>query len=272
MLMRRVPLLTNAGCVPVVESAAVDQDGRRIPVRMPDERALTLFLDKREIVTLMTLGQRPEALALGYLLNQGLLDNLDVVTAVQVDWETAAAAVTTAGGAAASRRADLLAKRTVTAACGQGTQFGDPMARLPVLPAGPATGRSALLALTDRVRRHDTIYKRSGSVHGCALAYGADILHYVEDIGRHNAVDSVAGLMALDDLDARTLLLYTTGRLTSEMLIKAVGMGIPVVMSRSGTTAMGLAVARRCNLTVVGRARSGRFQVFHGAERIAFDA
>ncbi|MBL8486293.1 MAG: formate dehydrogenase accessory sulfurtransferase FdhD [Rhodocyclaceae bacterium] len=253
-------------------AGAVDQEGRPVAVRMPEERALTLYLDKREIVTLMTLGQRPEALALGYLLNQGLLEAAGPVAAVQVDWAAGAAAVTTRDGQGATRCEHLLSGRTVTAGCGQGTQFGDQLERLPVLPAGTRITRSSLLALADRVRRHDTIYKQSGSVHGCALARGADILHYVEDIGRHNAVDSIAGLMALGDAEAGDVRLYTTGRLTSEMLVKAAGMGIPVVMSRSGTTAMGLEVARRCNLTVVGRMRHDRFQVFHGAERIAFDA
>lgn len=239
---------------------------------MPGERALTLYLDKREIVTLMTLGQQPEALILGYLRNQRLVDRLDDIQQIQVDWETAAAAVTSRSGRIGERCDELLRRRTVTAGCGQGTQFGDALERLQPLPTSDLRlSRSDLFELFNRVRQLDTVYKRSGSVHGCVLASTVDILHNIEDIGRHNAVDSISGLMWLAGDAGSDKLLYTTGRLTSEMVIKVVEMGIPVLISRSGTTEMGLAVARRCNVTLIGRARNERFLVFNGAERIDFE-
>ena len=274
MLKRRQPQMSNARCELIVADTVIDQDGQPRPIHLPGERAQTLYLDKREIVTLMTLGQMPEALVLGYLRNQRLVDDIGDIAAVHVDWEVGAAAVTTVSGRGAERCAGLLEKRTVTSGCGQGTLFGDQMEQLAPLavPAAWRVPRSTLIALLDAIRRLDTVYKQSGSVHGCALAHGSDILYHVEDIGRHNAVDTISGLMWLDGTGGEDKLFYTTGRLTSEMVIKAVQMGIPVLVSRSGTTEMGLAVARRCGVTLVGRARNDRFLVFSQAERIDFDA
>jgi FdhD protein len=269
------PLLSRARCELVISGSVLDQDGCVQTVRMPGERALTLYLDRREIVTLMTLGQFPEALTLGYLRNQRLLGSLADIAQVHVDWEAEAAAVTSSDGRAGDECAALLSRRTVTAGCGQGTQFGNALDQLAPLPRGDfRITRSALHSLVNRVRLLDTVYKQAGAVHGCVLADGMDeghILHHVEDIGRHNAVDSIAGLMWLNGESGANRILYTTGRLTSEMVIKVVEMGIPVLISRSGTTEMGLVVARQCGVTLIGRARNERFLVFHGAERLDFD-
>lgn len=271
MLMERRLQLTEARCEPIVAATVLDHDGRPQPTHIPGERALTLYLDKREIVTLMTLGQNPEALVLGYLRNQRLVEHLREVAAITVDWEVGAAAAATVAGDAGERCEALLRRRTVTAGCGQGTQFGDALERLaPLHASGFRFGRSTLFALIDAVRQLDTVYKRSGAVHGCALAAGSRILHHVEDIGRHNAVDSISGLMWLGGEAGDDKLFYTTGRLTSEMVIKVVEMRIPVLISRSGTTEMGLEVARRCGVTLIGRARNGRFLVFNGGERVDF--
>jgi len=271
MLMERRPLFSQASCEPVIAGTVLDQDGQPMPVHMPGERALTLYLDKREIVTLMTLGQTPEALVLGYLRNQRLVESVRDVAQIHVDWDVGAAAITTFHGDAGERCDALLRRRTVTAGCGQGTQFGDALERLEALPdTGFKVARSAIFDLVSQVRQLDTVYKRSGAVHGCVLADGRRILHHVEDIGRHNAVDSISGLMWMEGDQGRDKLFYTTGRLTSEMVIKAVEMGIPVLISRSGTTEMGLAVARRCGVTLIGRAKNERFQVFNGSERIEF--
>lgn len=266
------PILSDARCEMIIDGTVIDQEGLARPTWMPRERAQTLYLDKREIVTLMTLGQKPEALALGYLRNQRLVDDISDIETVQVDWDVGAAAVTSRSGKAGERCARMMERRTVTAGCGQGTQFGDQLESLVPLavPDDLRVSRTTLVGLLDAIRRWDTVYKQSGSVHGCALAHGSEILHYVEDIGRHNAVDTISGLMWLANTPGADKLFYTTGRLTSEMVIKTVQMGIPVLVSRSGTTEMGLAVARRCGVTLIGRARNDRFLVFSGAERIRF--
>ncbi len=212
------------------------------------EHPLTLYVDKHELVTLMTLGAAPEALAIGYLRNQRLLDRIEDIVAVQVDWDVGAVVVKTRHGLA-----DLEAKtqkRTTTSGCGQGTVFGDLMAEIESvrLPAGATLSQATLYALLDRVRVHETIYKQAGAVHGCALATNepgrSEILAFVEDVGRHNAVDAIAGRMWLDRIDGADKIFYTTGRLTSEMVIKAAQMGIPFLVSRSGLTQMGFEIAR----------------------------
>jgi FdhD protein len=280
MLMERRPQLSEATCEPVVAGTVIDQNGVAVATHLPGERALTLYLDKTEIVTLMTLGRAPEALVLGYLRNQRLVENLRDIASIQVDWEVGAAAITTVYGDAGQRCEDLLRRRTVTAGCGQGTQFGDQLERLvplgsPAAADAARVSRSTLFALAEQVRQLDTIYKKSGAVHGCVLASNdggsSRVLHHVEDIGRHNAVDSISGLMWMEGEIGSDKLFYTTGRLTSEMVIKVVEMGIPVLVSRSGTTEMGLEVARNCGVTLIGRARNERFLVFNGVERIDFN-
>ena len=215
----------------------------------------------------MTLGQAPEALAIGYLRNQRLVSSLDELAAVQVDWETDAVAVTTRRGV--KSLAKKLAKRTVTTGCGQGTMFGDLMEEVDSirLRDDVRLPEASLFAVLEAVRQQETVYNSAGAVHGCALASneGADsrILIFVEDVGRHNAVDAIAGRMWLDGIDGSDKIFYTTGRLTSEMVIKAAQMGIPVLVSRSGLTEMGR-IATRVGMTMIGRAAGKHFLLFTG--------
>ena len=217
------------------------------------------------------MGAAPEALAIGWLRNQRLVDRLEDIVSVQVDWDVNAVAVTTRSGLA-----DLEAKtqkRTTTSGCGQGTVFGDLMDEIDEvrLPAGATLTQATLYALLDRVRVHETIYKQAGAVHGCALATNeprsSEILMFVEDVGRHNAVDAIAGRMWLDRIDGGDKIFYTTGRLTSEMVIKAAQMGIPFLVSRSGLTQMGFEIAQKVGITMIGRATNKHFLLFTGAER-----
>ena len=270
------PLLTQAARPSTTLVAAVDETGAAREVPIAGEHPLTLYVDKQELVTLMTLGAAPEALAIGYLRNQRLLSRIEDVVAVQVDWEVNAVAVTTRDGLA-----DLAEKtqhRTQTTGCGQGTVFGDLMAEIDDvrLPRDVRLTRSTLYALMERVRLHETIYKQAGAVHGCALATNAhgasEILVFVEDVGRHNAVDAIAGQMWLDGLDGDDKIFYTTGRLTSEMVIKAAQMGIPFLVSRSGLTQMGFEIARKVGMTMVGRATNKHYLLFTGAQRFRADA
>jgi FdhD protein len=265
------PLLSDAARPATFPVSAVDEHGVAREVPIAGEHPLTLYVDKRELVTIMTLGAAPEALAIGYLRNQRLVERLEDIVAVQVDWETNAVAVVTRNGLA-----DLEAKtarRTTTTGCGQGTVFGDLMAEIDSvrLPPGARLTQAALYDLLDRVRLHETIYKQAGAVHGCALAANAGdqarILMFIEDVGRHNAVDAIAGRMWLDRLDGGDKIFYTTGRLTSEMVIKAAQMGIPFLVSRSGLTRMGYDIAREVGMTMIGRATNKHYLLFTGHER-----
>lgn len=261
------PIITHASRPLTFSVPAINERGEVQETEIAGEGPLTLYLDKREIVTLMTLGAAPEALAIGYLRNQRLIPSIDVIASVQVDWETEAVAVTTRSGS--ENIADRLGKRTVTTGCGQGTVFGDLMEEIDHirLPQDVVLQEDTLQALLDHVRHHDSLYKKAGALHGCALAKGADILYYVEDVGRHNAVDAIAGLMWLDDVEGGDKIFYTTGRLTSEMVIKAAQMGIPFLVSRSGLTRMGWEVAQRVGITMIGRAQGRHFLLFTGAQR-----
>ncbi|CAG0929058.1 MAG: Sulfur carrier protein FdhD [Rhodocyclaceae bacterium] len=261
------PQLTQAARPATVTIPAVNERGEVVPTPIAGEHPLTLYLDKREIVTLMTLGGAPEALTIGYLRNQRLVERLEDIAAVQVDWEADSVAVTTTRSAA-----DLearMGRRTVTTGCGQGTVFGDLMDELDkvVLPAQAHLDEATLYGLLDAVRHHESIYKQAGAVHGCALAQGKDILLFVEDVGRHNAVDAIAGQMWLDGLRGDDKVFYTTGRLTSEMVIKTAQMGIPFLVSRSGLTQMGYDLASRLGLTMIGRAQGKHYLLFTGAQR-----
>jgi FdhD protein len=262
------PKLTNAAKPATFEVEAFNERGEMVPTAVAGEHPLTLYLDKREIVTLMTLGHAPEALAIGYLRNQRLADSIDDIAAVQVDWETGSVAVTT------RKKRDLtsrLAKKTVTTGCGQGTVFGDLMEEIDSvkLRSDVTLADADLFVLLEKVRKHETIYKQAGAVHGCALASTAgEILMFVEDVGRHNAVDAIAGFMWLDDLDGSDKVFYTTGRLTSEMVIKCAQMRIPFLVSRSGLTQMGYAIAQKVGITMLGRASGRHYLAFTGKERL----
>lgn len=261
------PQLTNAARPATYTITAVNERGEELPTPIAGEHPLTLYVDKREIVTLMTLGGAPEALAIGYLRNQRLVKSIEDIVAVQVDWETGAVAVTTRGGLGASD--EKMDKRTVTTGCGQGTVFGDLMEEIDQvrLPTDVTLTEETLYGLLDNVRRYESIYKQAGAVHGCALAKGADILMFVEDVGRHNAVDAIAGMMWLDRLEGADKIFYTTGRLTSEMVIKCAQMGIPFLVSRSGLTQMGYEIARKVGITMIGRATGKHYLLFTGRER-----
>jgi FdhD protein len=265
------PALTAAARPSTFEVRAVDENGEARATSIAGEHPLTLYIDKHELLTIMTLGAAPEALAIGYLRNQRLLERIEDVVSVQVDWDVNAVAVTTRNGLK-----DLeakTAKRTKTTGCGQGTVFGDLMDEIDAvrLPAGATLSRSALYALMERVRQHETIYKQAGAVHGCALATNnatsSEIIYFVEDVGRHNAVDAIAGMMWLDRVDGGDKIFYTTGRLTSEMVIKAAQMEIPFLVSRSGLTQMGYEIAQKVGMTMIGRATGKHFLLFTGGER-----
>jgi FdhD protein len=264
------PKITRATRPLTVEVESINEHGEAESTPIAGEHPLTIYIDKREIVTLMTLGQHPEALVLGYLRNQRLVPSIEHIAAVQVDWETGSAAVTTRK--AVKDLTKKMSKRTVTTGCGQGTVFGDPMAEIDSIKLrnDVRLSETGLYALLDAVRRHETIYKSAGAVHGCALAAingDAEILHFVEDVGRHNAVDAIAGLMWLEDIDGSDKVFYTTGRLTSEMVIKAAQMRIPFLVSRSGLTQMGHDVALRTGITMIGRAVNKHYLLFTGRER-----
>jgi FdhD protein len=263
------PALSNAARPLTFTVEARNALGEIEPVAIAGEHPLTLYVDKREIVTLMTLGSAPEALAIGYLRNQRLIESLEEIESVQVDWETGAVAVITRSGLRDAQR--RLNRRTVTTGCGQGTVFGQLMDEIDkvALPAGARLTEAEFFGLLDSVRRRETIYKQAGAVHGCALCKGTEILMFVEDVGRHNAVDAIAGQMWLDRVDGGDKVFYTTGRLTSEMVIKCAQMGIPILVSRSGLTQMGYEIAGKVGLTMIGRATGKHYLLFTGAHRFA---
>ena len=267
--------MSHASVPMVHEVQVMDEAGRIKTTHIPGERPLTIYLDKREVVTLMTLGSAPEALVLGYLRNQRLVESPDDIASIQVDWETDSAAVKTHRSTVDIDA--LTSKRVVTTGCGQGTMFGgliEEMAEIR-LPDGPQLTQEAIVDLIDSIRVHDTIYKKSGSVHACAV-FERDgnnkvrLLHFIEDVGRHNAVDSISGLMWLADKPGKDLIFFTTGRLTSEMVIKGAQMGIPFLMTRSGMTLMGLELARKTNLTLLSRCSGKHFEIFNAPERVIF--
>ena len=282
-----LPRLTQARAPVTQAITVVNEFGETRSLEIPAERALTVYVDKRELVTLMTLGAQPEWLVLGYLLNQRLIRSASEVDSITVDWEVGAAAVKTHHGIA--NLTEKTAKRVVTTGCGQGSVFGELMADVDTIALPSATlTQSALYGIVNAIRLHDSVYKAAGSVHGCALFQGDTLLMFVEDVGRHNAIDAIAGWMALQPSDnpadsgqrrgqqrsglrADDKVFYTTGRLTSEMVIKSAQMGVPIVVSRSGITQMGHAVAQRLHLCAIGRATNKRFLCFSAQERLVLD-
>jgi FdhD protein len=269
-----LPLLTQATRPLTFEITAVNEKGEALPISIAGEHPLTLYVDKREIVTLMTLGAWPEALAIGYMRNQRLVGSLEEIASVQVDWDVNAVAVTTRRGLG-DDAAERMEQRTVTTGCGQGTMFGDLMQDVENirLPADARLDQERLFALTQEVRQLQTIHKQAGAVHGCALALngpdGIEVLMFTEDVGRHNAVDAIAGRMWLDGLDGGDKVFFTTGRLTSEMVIKTAQMGIPFLISRNGATQMGWEIARRTGITAIGRVQGRHYLIYTGTERFS---
>jgi FdhD protein len=272
------PALTQARAPLTCQTTVMNEFGQTVDLAIPAERPLTVYVDKRELVTLMTLGARPEWLVLGYLRNQRLVSSLADIESVTVDWDVGAAAVKTRSGI--DHIEAKTAKRVVTTGCGQGSMFGalmDDVADL-VLPPTAQLRQSQLQAVVNAIRLQESTYKSAGSVHGCALFHGDELLLFVEDVGRHNAVDTIAGWMWLQQSPAgepmrgEDKVFYTTGRLTSEMVIKSAQMGVPVVVSRSGMTQMGLEVAQQVGLCAIGRATHKRFLCFAHPERLVMDA
>ena len=272
--MPLLPRLTEARAPLMHEIDVLDEYGATRTISIPAERALTVFVDNRELVTLMTLGAAPEWLVLGYLRNQRLVERLDEIDSITVDWDVEAAAVKTRAGI--ERFDQKTARRVVTTGCGQGTVFGDLMneldsLRLPAVDDPLARiAQSTLYALLDAIRRQESTYKSAGSVHGCALFHRAELLSFVEDVGRHNAIDTIAGWMWLNEVEGNDKIFYTTGRLTSEMVIKSAQMGVPIIVSRSGITQMGHRLATQLGMTLFGRATNRHFICYSGFER--FDA
>ncbi len=268
-----LPLLSRATRPLTFEITAFNEKGEALPISIAGEHPLTLYVDKREIVTLMTLGAWPEALAIGYLRNQRLVESVEEIASVQVDWDVNAVAVTTRRGL--GNAAERMQQRTVTTGCGQGTMFGDLMQDVENihLPPDARLDQERLFALTQDVRQLQSVYKQAGAVHGCALARngaaGVEVLMFVEDVGRHNAVDAIAGQMWLDGLDGGDKIFFTTGRLTSEMVIKTAQMGIPFLISRSGTTQMGWEIGRQTGITMIGRVQGRHYLVYTGTERFS---
>jgi FdhD protein len=268
----RRPQLSNAA-VPLTHAVEIlDERGRASTIHIPAERPLTVYVDKRELVTLMTLGGAPEALTLGYLRNQRLVKSLDEIESVQVDWAVEAVAVKTRNGIANVE--ERTAKRVVTTGCGQGSVFGGLMDEVDSIALDPDARlrQSTLYRIVDTIRTLQSIYKQAGSVHGCALfSPDGDLIHFVEDVGRHNAVDAIAGKMWLDGMGGADKVFYTTGRLTSEMVIKGAQMGIPFLLSRSGTTQMGHMVAERVGMSLLARCSGKHFLLLTGKDRLLFE-
>jgi len=263
------PRLTQAAGVLMREISVLDECGDRRAIHIPAERPLTVFVDKRELVTLMTLGACPELLVLGYLCNQRLIGHVSEIESITVDWDVGAAAVRTRHGLH-----DIEARtahRVVTTGCGQGTVFGDMMSGLDALRLpGPEQARirqSTLHGMLEVMRQRNSIHRKAGSVHGCALFRGAELMMFVEDVGRHNAIDTIAGWMALHGVVGGDKTFYTTGRLTSEMVMKSAQMGVPIIVSRNGVTAMGHELATRLGMTLFGRAANRHFLCYTGFER-----
>jgi len=251
--------------------AGIDQDGRKTETAVTVERPLTLYLNGQEIVTLMTVGDFPDCLAVGYLLNQNMLRPDDRVTAIDHDEETETVVVRTERATDYEAR---LRKKTRTSGCALGTVFGDVMEKFDQIRLDPdaIVRTSWIYALSKRINTTESLYLKAGAIHGCVLCEADAPLVYMEDVGRHNAVDKIAGYMYLNGLSPAGKMFYTTGRLTSEVVLKTVQMGIPVLISRSGFTAWGVALARQANLTLIGRTKGRRFVALAGEGRIVFDA
>jgi len=264
-LSRYRPLLSDARAHLTHEVEALDERGRRSTISIPAERPLTVYVDKRELVTLMTLGGAPEALTLGYLRNQRLVRAIEDVVSVQVDWSVDAVAVVTRNGILDIE--ERTAKKVVTTGCGQGSVFGGLMDEVDqiALPPDARLPQSVVYRIVETIRTQQSIYKQAGSVHGCALfSNSGELLYFVEDVGRHNAVDAIAGLMWLEGMRGEDKVFYTTGRLTSEMVIKGAQMGIPFLLSRSGTTQMGHMVAEKVGMSLLARCTGRHFLLLAG--------
>lgn len=267
------PEMTDAGLQPAHGVTAINEFGEPVDVHVPGEMPLTIRVDGMEVVTLMTLGTKPEALTLGYIRNQKLIENLSEIASVKVDWERELVDVETHSGAGISDWQEKMKRRIVTSGCGQGTIFSCTVDKLyEVKLPRPSLKQSEIYGLIGKVGQLNDVYRVSGAVHGCGLCTANESLMHIEDVGRHNAADAIAGRMWLDGMDGGDKLFYTTGRLTSEIVMKTAFMGIPALLSRSGVTEMGLDLAREIGMTMIARAKGRHFLVYNGAENVDFDA
>jgi FdhD protein len=273
-----LPQLTQARAPLTREISVINEKGEKSQMHIPAERDLTVYVDKRELVTLMSLGAHPELLVLGYLLNQRLVSSASQIESITVDWEVNSAAVKTHVGIAEIEA--RTAKKIVTTGCGQGSVFGGLMDEIEniTLPEAQLT-QTQLYGITEAIRQQESTYKSAGSVHGCALFKGTQMLVFVEDVGRHNAIDTIAGWMAMQGIQAlqapqvsEPYVFYTTGRLTSEMVIKSAQMGIAIVVSRSGITQMGYDIAQQLGLCAIGRAVNKHFVGYTSLNRLQLQA
>ncbi len=266
------PVLSSSGLRPTHPVEAIDEFGAVRDMRVAGEFPLTIKVDEREVVTLMTLGTHPELLALGYLRNQRLVESVTDIKSINVDWDRETAHVATHAGQGIVDWENKLSKRTVTTGCGQGTVFSCTLDKIYESPLPAASVRqSTLYGLLKNIAEYNEIYKQAGAVHGCALCEETEIELFVEDVGRHNAADTIAGQMWMDGTSGGNKIFYTTGRLTSEIVMKVAHMGIPILLSRSGVTFMGLELAQDLRVTMIARAKGRHFLVYNGANTIQFD-
>ena len=266
------PLLSSAGLRPTHPVEAIDEFGTKRDMRVAGEFPLTIKVDEREVVTLMTLGTYPELLALGYLRNQRLVESVYDIKSIKVDWDRETAFVETHAGEGIIDWENKLSKRTVTTGCGQGTVFSCTLDKIYENPLPKAFIRqSTLYGLLSNIAKFNEIYKQAGAVHGCALCEDTNIEIFVEDVGRHNAADTIAGQMWMDGTSGEGKIFYTTGRLTSEIVMKVAHMGIPILLSRSGITYMGLELAQDLRVTMIARAKGRHFLVYNGSDTIEYD-
>ncbi len=262
--------MTNAGIHDLHNVNVIDELGKPRNIAITGERPLTVYLDKQEIVTLMTLGAHPELLTIGYLRNQQLIDRPEDILSVQVDWDIDAVAVTTCNPD--RDFSNLTAKRTVTSGCGQGTMFSHVIDSLDNLHVScPPFSANTIYNILDQLSDYNKVYKQAGAVHGCALCTEKHIHLFIEDVGRHNAVDAIAGWMWINNISGQDKTFYTTGRLTSEMVIKVAQMQIPLLLSRSGVTEMGLNLAKQTGIGMVARAKGRHFLIFNAKEQFTHE-
>ena len=266
------PVMSDEGLDPTHPVTARDEYGDQRNLRIAGEFPLTIKVDHREVVTLMTLGTYPEKLTLGYLRNQRLIDNIEEIAEIRVDWERETVDVLTSHGEGIINLQEKIASRIVTSGCGQGTIFSCTLdklydTRLPRVEIRQST----VYALLKSINSYNEIYRAAGAVHGCALCDGPEILYFVEDVGRHNATDTIAGEMWLENIQGNDKLFYTTGRLTSEIVMKAAHMGIPILISRSGITYMGMELAQDLGVTLIARAKGRHFLIYNGDDTVVYD-
>lgn len=267
------PKMTRAGRAPTETVTAVDEFREKREVNVAGEFPLTLKVDNNEVVTLMTLGTHPEELSLGYLRNQRLVENIEDVQSVEVDWDREHVEITTTHGQGIIDWENKLSTKTITTGCGQGTVFSCTLDKLyDVRLPSVQIKQSTVYGLLKNIASFNELYKKAGAVHGCALCYGKEVLSFVEDVGRHNAADAISGRMWLDRTQGNDKIFYTTGRLTSEIVMKTAHMGIPVLLSRSGVTQMGLELALDLGITMIARAKGQHFLVYQGVENLVFDS